>query len=131
MDDLGTGWKHDGDGWRIDVGGACPVQGYGNVDGLPVYFRARGEGWAFRVAASADGNPVLVDMGERGYIASGYYGDWPDAGWMQRPHSRAIVVACVAAFRAARAAGRAPSDAEPVIEIDVSGVPTAPEPRDA
>lgn len=34
------------------VGGNCPVQGYGTVNGKPFYFRARGERWSMSIGGS-------------------------------------------------------------------------------
>lgn len=34
-----------GEGYEIDFGGACPVQGTGLVDGHEAYYRARGDRW--------------------------------------------------------------------------------------
>ncbi|UJR81439.1 hypothetical protein [Sandaracinus amylolyticus] len=126
-------WSHDGDDWSIDVGGACPVQGEGDVDGLPMYFRARGEGWSLRIAATPDGNPVAVGFPRAdresppGWEAGGRYGAFPDAGWMPAEHSRAIVEACVRAFRAQRAARPATTEGT---TIDVERVPTEPPPSE-
>lgn len=122
---LGTEWSHDGDGWRMDVGGACPVQGDGLFDGRAAYFRARGNSWSLRVAYDADADPVRVGGGPdgvRGWYADGIYGgERFDASWMAAVHSREIVAACVAAIRGARSPG--PGE---VVRLDVSGVPTAP-----
>lgn len=43
--------ERSGDGWHGSIGGNCPVQGYGVVDGHAWYFRARGEHWALHIAA--------------------------------------------------------------------------------
>ncbi|MGE6761242.1 hypothetical protein ACQKGO_24715 [Corallococcus interemptor] len=32
--------KLEGHGWSGDFGGSCPVQGHGEADGRPFYFRA-------------------------------------------------------------------------------------------
>ncbi|WP_255425037.1 MULTISPECIES: hypothetical protein [Corallococcus] len=32
--------KLEGNGWSGDFGGSCPVQGHGEADGRPFYFRA-------------------------------------------------------------------------------------------
>lgn len=42
----------------VTFGGYAPVQADGYVDGLPFYFRARGEHWSFQVAAHPDDNAV-------------------------------------------------------------------------
>lgn len=78
------------------IGGNCPVQAEGTIDGMPFYFRARGEAWSFSVAASADGNPVEVfgDGGEDGgfYYREDYNpGDAFGAGWMEESEARAFI----------------------------------------
>lgn len=40
------------------LGGNCPVQAEGLVDGCPFYFRARGEGWSFSASEDAAVDPV-------------------------------------------------------------------------
>lgn len=40
------------------IGGQCPQQVWGEIDGLPFYFRCRWNGWTLDVAA-AGSNPVL------------------------------------------------------------------------
>lgn len=47
-----------GQGLQVFWGGNCPVQAEGRVDGLPCYFRARGESWQFCVAATPTGDPL-------------------------------------------------------------------------
>ena len=64
--------ERSGEGWSGSIFGFCPVQGEGHIDGLPWYFRARGEHWSFSVAATPDGDPVdaLFDRG-RGWSTTG------------------------------------------------------------
>lgn len=43
---------------QIDrISGFCPVQGYGTLDGLPLYFRGRSD-LTLSIAASPEGDPV-------------------------------------------------------------------------
>lgn len=68
------------------IGGNCPVQAEGTIDGMPFYFRARGEHWSFSVADTPDGPPVEG----KGFYYEEDYGDEPyAAGWM--PESEAYV----------------------------------------
>lgn len=97
----------EGDGWHGVIGGACPLQGDGVVDGLPWYFRARGGSWEFAVAATPDGDPVAAcfsDAPTGSFRADGEAeGDGPyAASWM--PHSEAWrhIEASIAEFRASR-----------------------------
>lgn len=65
------------------IGGNCPVQAEGTINGAPFYFRARGDSWSIEIG----GGYVLEDA-SKGIPASGFYlkrdyGDGPyDAGWM-------------------------------------------------
>ncbi len=70
---------------KIDwIGGNCPVQAEGTIDGEEFYFRARGGGWSFRV-----GGDVVTDPEWR-YDED--YGDGPfDAGWMTEDEARAFI----------------------------------------
>jgi hypothetical protein len=120
----GLSWSHDGDDWVLDVCGACPVQGEGFVDGLPVYFRARGARWSFRVSEFPNADPVMVGCKATGWLAQGAYGEFPDAGWMRESHSRAIVEACIRGFRKARSGG--PCEFAPDGQV-----PGAPDPNEA
>ncbi len=96
------------DGWSGALGGNCPVQGYGLVDGLPWYFRARGDHWSFSVAFAADGDPVLVTFGEAdGFAIDEDYGEWPDAGWMQYREAWGFIERGIREFRASREAAAA------------------------
>lgn len=57
------------------IGGNCPVQAEGHIDGQPFYFRARGKRWSLSIG----GEPV----GAPGWS---HHEEWPggpyDAGWM-------------------------------------------------
>jgi hypothetical protein len=93
----------EGDGWRGEFGGNCPVQGDGEVDGNPFYFRARNDGWTFSVAA-AGVDPVDVFCGYApGFEAFGDYGEqMGDAGWMPLSDAALAVARAVRGFREAR-----------------------------
>ena len=66
------------------IGGNCPVQADGVIDGMPFYFRARGEHWSFRVADTAAGDPV----DGRGFC---YVEEYPEAGWMEETEALAFL----------------------------------------
>jgi hypothetical protein len=58
------------------LGGNCPVQGYGTIDGQPFYFRARWDSWRLNIG----GDDVVA---KPAWSCSEDYGDGPyDAGWM-------------------------------------------------
>jgi hypothetical protein len=94
-----------GDGWSGSIGGACPLQGEGFVDGLPWYFRARGESWSFGVAAAPDGDPVAAGYRDAPsgafYVEGDAEGEQMFAGsWMPYSEAWRHIEASVAAFRA-------------------------------
>lgn len=78
-----------------ELGGNCPVQAAGTVDGWPFYFRARGEWWSFSV----------VEMGEDPFGADGWWnykekwGEWPAAGWMTREEAMGCIEKAAQKFR--------------------------------
>ena len=41
--------------------GLCPVQAEGKINGLPFYFRSRGNNWSLSIAATPDGDPLDHD----------------------------------------------------------------------
>lgn len=74
------------------IGGNCPVQAEGFVNGEPFYFRARGEDWGFWV-----GEPWTAEAWsmEREYPGGPY-----DAGWMPVAEAMAFINEAIAAYRA-------------------------------
>lgn len=85
------------DGLTFGFGGACPVQGDGEVDGRVCYYRARARGWQFAVWAEgvtfeqADCGPVF-EYAEDPYA-------FPDGSWLHRDESIANIRRAVAKFR--------------------------------
>jgi hypothetical protein len=82
------------------VSGMCPVQGEGELDGKPWYFRARYEHWTFTLA-EAEGNPHGVrSLFHEAALESGWNIEraWPfgqySAGYMPVKAALAIVRAC-------------------------------------
>lgn len=68
------------------LGGNCPVQAEGFVNGVPFYFRARHEHWSF----GAGIDPV---EGDEFYIQQRYDGGQADAGWMSDEEARSAIEA--------------------------------------
>lgn len=62
------------------LGGNCPVQAEGYINGKPFYFRSRGEFWSMEIGEG----PAPWSYGER-------YGSWPDAGWITAAEARAFI----------------------------------------
>ncbi len=101
----------------------CPVQCQGTIDGLPFYFRARGEHWTLDIAATPDGDAVGVGMpldGEWARYKAGeitaeemqrepgwtHEEEWPGgayaAGWMTVADAVRCITKAVGIYRAAR-----------------------------
>jgi len=79
------------DGREVDIpfGGACPVQGEGDVGGLEAYYRARGAHWSLTITLSE----------QESWTYGRPCGAWPDAGWLHRDESIANIAEAVRAFR--------------------------------
>lgn len=75
------------------IGGNCPVQGEGAVDGQEFYFRARFKRWSMSIG----GEDVV---GEPAWYYEEPYGTGPyDAGWMPESEARAFIDKAVALWR--------------------------------
>ena len=79
------------------IEGNCPVQGYGSVDGMCFYFRARGAGWSFEVHERIFGQgelPLTPPLWETD-------DDWVDASYMSETSARLCIELAVLRGRAA------------------------------
>lgn len=74
---------------KIDfLGGNCPVQSQGTINGDPYYFRARGEHWSVGIGG---GDPVS----EPEWYKERPWGGGPyEAGWMPEDIARQIIQEC-------------------------------------
>ncbi len=63
------------------IGGNCPVQAEGQIDGFGFYFRARGEQWSIEI----------YDGSEKGWYYSEPYGTTFEAGWMDKEEAEAFI----------------------------------------
>jgi hypothetical protein len=68
------------------LGGNCPVQGEGTINGKPFYFWSRGASWALNIG----GADVVADPEWR-HVEG--YGTWPDAGWITAAEARTFIEA--------------------------------------
>lgn len=82
----------------VSLGGNCPVQGTGDVDGHWFYFRARGDEWQFHVAAT-DAEIFDNDI----FYHEEEFGEGFDAGWMHRHEALGCIVKGIGLYRAAKA----------------------------
>lgn len=81
-----------------NIGGFCPVQAEGSIDGKPFYFRARGSHWSLSIG----GEDVVVKP--EWYHEEGY-GEGPfDAGWMELDEARSFIRKGAGLYRQAIAA---------------------------
>jgi hypothetical protein len=65
------------------LGGNCPVQAEGTVNGVPFYFRARGARWTMGIGGDVVGNPDWrVELP---------YGTDYEAGWMSLEEAEAFI----------------------------------------
>lgn len=82
------------EGLVIDwLGGNCPVQAEGTIDGQKFYFRARGSKWSFSVGGELIWSPD--------WRYEEPYGDGPyAAGWMSEEAARAFIDKAVGIYRA-------------------------------
>lgn len=66
------------------LGGNCPVQAEGTINGVEFYFRARGQRWTLGIG----GDVVLAPD----WCCEEPYGDGPfDAGWMGEDEARGFI----------------------------------------
>lgn len=66
------------------LGGNCPVQAEGTINGKPFYFRARGESWSLSVGG-------IDAVSDPEWEHSEWYGEWPAAGWMTPEEAEAFL----------------------------------------
>lgn len=91
----------DGDGWRGRIEGFCPVQGYGEVDGLTWYFRARHDAWSFEVWREPFQPDGRLPEPNAMWMAEAEYGEGDhDASWMPFSHAWQYIEASIATGRA-------------------------------
>lgn len=76
------------------LGGNCPVQAEGTINGQPFYFRARGEHWSMSI-----GGADVIDQPEWYHEES--FGDGPyDASWMSEEEANKLIHQAGALFHA-------------------------------
>lgn len=90
-----------GDGWEGSIGGNCPVQGEGKVDGFSWYFRSRWSTWSFSVSLLLNGDPVSVAFvdGDPGFSIEREFCESPDAGWIEEAQAWVFIETAIGEFR--------------------------------
>ncbi|AQQ02408.1 hypothetical protein B0E33_01385 [Roseibium algicola] len=79
------------------LGGNCPVQAEGKIDGEPFYFRARGNSWSLSIGSEENDNSSVGIygkdvVGNPSWYYEEEYGTGPyDAGWMNMDVARQMI----------------------------------------
>lgn len=85
-----------GTGVIIDhLGGNCPVQAEGTVDGVSLYFRARGNRWEIWIGDQKHLFALHPDI----WSYRQPYRTWPDAGWMPEIVARMYIAEGISRWR--------------------------------
>ena len=83
------------------LGGDCPVQAEGTINGKRFYFRARGNRWRLEVSPDAEGDYLSWPDKPDPWCYEQDYGDGPfDAGWMSEDEARLMIVKGAAQYAA-------------------------------
>ena len=89
---------------QIDIewlGGNCPVQAEGTIDGKRFYFRARGEHWSLTIHPTASGEYLKWDDDQQAWEHEEEWGDGPfDAGWMPEEVAKRMIETGAMHYRA-------------------------------
>lgn len=81
------------------LGGNCPVQAEGRINGKRFYFRARGEHWSLTVHPTADGKFLEWPRDDLDWFHEEEWGDGPfDAGWMPEDVAREMIAKAAALY---------------------------------
>lgn len=86
------------------IGGNCPVQAEGTINGTSFYFRARGESWSLEVGHGPDDMPA--------WEHAEWFGEWPDAGWMTVEQAQDFIRSAAARYAAGLPGGSLKDDEE-------------------
>ncbi len=74
-----------------ELGGFCPVQATGTIDGSEFYFRSRGAHWTMGIG----GEPILSPS----WFYSEEYGTWPEAGYITEEEARTFISKAATLYR--------------------------------
>lgn len=89
-------FEKSGNGWWGVLGGFCPVQGQGSVDGRYWYFRARHEHWSFEVYTESCEYDLPSEDKRVWWAQAEYDGD---ASWMPFSDAWSLIESCIATGR--------------------------------
>lgn len=91
-----------------ELGGACPVQADGAIDGHPFYFRYRGDQWSLTIAPIG-GDPMDTIAAVYFRSRDNHTGEYFN-GWMEDDEVREIVVACAREWAEGGRGSRRPAE---------------------
>ena len=82
----------DAEVYKIEwIGGPCPMQAWGTVDGDQFAFRSRWDRWSFTVSNDPKVEPDDIESSEQGYFVEQLYGGRYGAGYMPENEARKII----------------------------------------
>ncbi len=91
-----------------ELGGACPVQAEGTIDGHPFYFRFRGDEWSLTIAPP-NGDPMDINAAVYYRNRRGHTGEFFN-GSMEDAEVREIVAACAREWKEGGRGSKRPSE---------------------
>jgi hypothetical protein len=106
------------------IGGNCPVQAEGTIDGVPFYFRARGRRWAMSIGKDPVGILATIETRTDEWFAEATWGtERFAAGWMPEEEARRLIDWCAAEY--ARNAASRSLEAPPAADLTPADVSDA------
>jgi hypothetical protein len=91
-----------------ELGGACPVQAEGTINGHPFYFRYRGDEWSLTIAPK-NGDPMDIDHAVYYRSRHDHTGEIFN-GWMEDDEVREIISACAREWMEGGRGSKRPSE---------------------
>lgn len=94
-----------------EIGGMCPMQAEGTIDGAPFYFRVRWGKW--EIGIDPDGDPVDVTishggpgrmmaggmLGKEGFYRCGIVGDGEYTGYVENDEALRLIMQAATEYR--------------------------------
>jgi len=84
------------------LGGNCPVQAEGRINGQRFYFRSRGQSWTLGIGGELIETPA--------WEHAEWYGEWPEAGWITTEQAEAFIRQAAERYARGEAGGRLEDD---------------------
>lgn len=82
------------------IGGQCPVQAEGKINGHAFFFRARGTRWSMEIAPS----PSVSALDPQAWRWEETFATWPDAGYISQEEALAKIEHAARIWQAVRPA---------------------------